>query len=203
MASSMNCSSPLCLKSLSLLPMLSVCTCTEVPSRSCSAMKTKNRTLIAGSRILLLDKSSGKFSLNGCGISVWNWAIASIRQLCVQPSLLRLKSLLLLLYQFLILLHQFLILLHQFLILLHLSCTGRQSGREPHAWGSLLAWILLNSPMARCIALLAIHSMPRSGEWSRMAPCALSMLLALRIVVGVHCKNSASCMEKTARTLVA
>src|SRR5712672_132584 len=119
----MNSSSRLCLKSLSPLPMLLLSTCIEVHSRPCSAMKTKSRILIAGSRTLLLDKNSGKFSPNGCGTSVWNWAIASIRHLCARPKLLRPKP------------HPF---LHQFLILLLPSSTDHQSGHEQHEWGSLL-----------------------------------------------------------------
>src|SRR5258707_4183921 len=149
----MNSSSQLCLKSLSPLPMLSVSISIAELSRPCSAMKTTSRTLIAGSRILPLDKSAGKFSPNGCGTSVWNWAIASIRHLCAQPHLLRPKP------------HPF---HHQFLILLLLSSTDYQSRREQHEWGSLPQRISPSNRMARCAVLQIIHSMPRSGEQSRM-----------------------------------
>lgn len=68
--------------------------------------------------------------------------------------------------------------------------------------GNRVAWKVVTlppKPMARCAVLPALLSTHRNGVRSGMEPCGSCMLLALAIVVPVHCGTSVSGMGPPAK----
>ena len=88
-----NCSSPGLLAPHFPPKMCWICICIAGPSKRFWQMKTSSKIPTDGVRIRLADRSFGRSSANGSGISAWNSDNSCLPPRCVPPNLLRLLRL--------------------------------------------------------------------------------------------------------------
>src|SRR6266568_4579943 len=150
-----------------------------------SAMKTPNRRRIVGAVTPPGDRSAGRSSVNGSGISGWKWAITCSLIGCVRLSLL------------------LLIWLCRLPLPKRFPCFKAMDHlKSPHPGkrvASLVATLLSNL-MARCAVPPGKSSRPMSGVEKPMGACAWSMLPVSAVVALVRCVSSVNGWEKQRRS---